>query len=469
MVPVQTNFNIYTYVTRLLRQRNSSESSYIWSRCDSNTPKTAHPTVIDSLLHLSPPTFGRRELVSTGKLPTWALSAWTFLNPQSAGKFVGQPFHSVSPSPLPMFVGIGFFFTAGTLIHSIRAEQALFGFHWVWPVAILALIMAWINEVFTEESQGFHTLEVQQGFRIGIVLFILSEAMLFVSFFWAFFHLGFNPSVAVGVVFPPLGVPVFDWYRIPLLNTIILLSSGLSLTIAHKLIAVNDSGFRTWQWARMLNNLNLLSVVGRPQHRAKVAVVSEIASPNVQFTTGSKNNRGLVLSRFKVVTQVLVSSIQTMIAALKIRLGNGRYRVLNKITRRTKIYCTLTPRQTARDRASIWIVDTVLRGFIFLGLQTLEYTQSLFTIRTSAYGGVFFGLTGLHGFHVFVGAVMLAVSAFMMWPPIAQVNASRTVSRPFWWGHRVAFDGAAWYWHFVDVVWLFVFIIVYWWGGNFFQ
>lgn len=87
---------------------------------------------------------------------------------------------------------------------------------------------------------------MQQGFRIGIVLFILSEAMLFLSFFWAFFHLGFNPSAAVGMVFPPIGVPVFDWYRIPLLNTIILLSSGLSLTIAHKLIAYNDSQFKAW-------------------------------------------------------------------------------------------------------------------------------------------------------------------------------------------------------------------------------
>lgn len=77
-------------------------------------------------------------------------------------------------------------------------------------MALLTLIVAWINEVFTEESMGHHTLEVQQGFRIGIVLFILSEAMLFISFFWALFHVSLNTSAFIGCVFPPAGVAVFN-------------------------------------------------------------------------------------------------------------------------------------------------------------------------------------------------------------------------------------------------------------------
>lgn len=119
------------------------------------------------------------------------------------------------------------------------------------------------------------------------------------------------------------------------------------------------------------------------------------------------------------------------------------------------------------SNASIWVADTVLRGFVFLGFQSFEYISSMFTIGDSVYGSVFFSLTGLHGFHVFIGAIFLLVCAIMMWSQRVEIHDDEVIDRTFsfnWWSHRVAFDGAAWYWHFVDIVWLFVFLIVYWWG-----
>lgn len=95
----------------------------------------------------------------------------------------GTPFHAVSPSPLPFLMSLALFLVAAQLVLTIRLEDSRIGFHALWVVLVLAVMVSWFNEIFAEEAQGHHTLEVQQGFRIGIILFILSEAMLFVSFF----------------------------------------------------------------------------------------------------------------------------------------------------------------------------------------------------------------------------------------------------------------------------------------------
>lgn len=125
------------------------------------------------------------------------------------------------------------------------------------------------------------------------------------------------------------------------------------------------------------------------------------------------------------------------------------------------------------------MLDTVIRGFAFLLFQVFEYIASFFTIADSVYGSLFFSLTGLHGFHVFVGVVFLAMYLFNMHffnnnrlLPAAPygntfsgfVEPGSVVRTSF--NHRVAFDGSVWYWHFVDVVWLFVLLFIYWWGAN---
>jgi len=257
-------------------------------------------------------------------------------------------FHIVDPSPWPFLLslGAGIPLPVGAVLYMHRDL-------WGEPVLILGLLMLillaglWWFDVVTEGSfQGMHTLAVQRGLRLGIILFIVSEVMFFVSFFWAFFHSSLAPSVQIGSIWPPVGITTFSPWGIPLLNTFILLTSGLTVTAAHHYLVL-----------------------------------------------GSK-------------------------------------------------------RATVRA-----LLMTVLLALIFTGLQAYEYVEAPFTIADGVYGAIFFMATGFHGFHVIIGTLFLMVVTL------------RVVRGHFSQTHAIGFDGAAWYWHFVDVVWLFLFIVVYWWGG----
>nr|YP_009671884.1 cytochrome c oxidase subunit III [Axianassa australis]QCX31744.1 cytochrome c oxidase subunit 3 [Axianassa australis] len=96
---------------------------------------------------------------------------------------------------------------------------------------------------------------------------------------------------------------------------------------------------------------------------------------------------------------------------------------------------------------------TIVLGFYFTGLQALEYVEATFTIADSVYGSTFFVATGFHGLHVIIGSTFLSVCWYRLYNCHFSAN------------HHFGFEAAAWYWHFVDVVWLFLYIFIYWWGG----
>jgi heme/copper-type cytochrome/quinol oxidase subunit 3 len=206
----------------------------------------------------------------------------------------------------------------------------------------------WFGDIIQEGTrEGEHTLLVQQGLRFGMILFIVSEIFFFVSFFWAFFHFALSPNIFIYCVWPPIGVTTLDPWSIPCLNTVILLSSGVTLTWAHRLILLNK----------------------------------EVGATHTLLTT-------------------------------------------------------------------------IFLGVIFTLLQIFEYTQTTFSINDSAYGSIFFVATGFHGLHVLVGTIFLAVCYIRL------RKGHFTPTR------HLGFECAAWYWHFVDVVWLFLFTTIYWWGAH---
>ena len=256
-------------------------------------------------------------------------------------------FHLVDPIPWPFITGLSaLMFTYGLVLYmhgySYGYFLGQFGFF-----MILFMMFCWWRDVIREATiEGQHTKSVQTGLKVGMLLFILSEIMFFFAFFWAFFHSSFNPSPILGGIWPPAFIVTLDPWKVPLLNTFILLTSGASVTWAHHAIVM-----------------------------------------------GSK------------------------------------------------------------FQASFALFTTVLLASIFTSLQVFEYMTAPFSISDSVYGATFYMATGFHGFHVFVGTCFLAISI------------GRLYFNHFTREHHFGFEAAAWYWHFVDVVWLFLFLTIYWWGS----
>jgi len=263
-----------------------------------------------------------------------------------------HPYHLVNPSPWPLTGSLGgLMFTFGMVqyMHD-KPLGGLPAIWWIVPgiVFILGTMFFWFSDIVDEgEHQGHHTQVVQIGLRYGMALFIASEVMFFAAFFWAFFDASLFPKEAIGHIWPPKTIRPFDPFELPLLNTLILLTSGCTVTWAHHALREND-------------------------------------------------RKGLIQG----------------------------------------------------------LTITVLLGLCFTACQAYEYSHAAFGFKDTVFASTFFMATGFHGFHVIVGTTFLAVCLF------------RSLKGHFKPEHHFGFEAAAWYWHFVDVVWLFLFIFVYIWGGG---
>nr|YP_011017961.1 cytochrome c oxidase subunit III [Amritodus flavoscutatus]WQF70192.1 cytochrome c oxidase subunit III [Amritodus flavoscutatus] len=256
-----------------------------------------------------------------------------------------HPFHLVDKSPWPIFMSMSLMsLTSGGILWMSKLNQNLM---FLGMIVTLMIMVQWWRDVVRESTfQGIHTNVVIYGLKWGMILFILSEIMFFISFFWSFFHSSLSPSVEMGMQWPPLGIISFDPMGVPMLNTMILLSSGVSMTWAHN--------------ALLNNNL-----------------------------TQCKNS----------------------------------------------------------------MLITITLGIYFSFLQLYEYIESPFCMADSVYGSTFFMSTGFHGIHVIVGSIFIITMIFR----VSNLHFSSK--------HHIGFEFSAWYWHFVDVVWLFLYLMIYWWGN----
>jgi cytochrome c oxidase subunit 3 len=260
-----------------------------------------------------------------------------------------HPYHLVDPSPWPLLGA----FAGGALVLGI-VMIAHYNSWWMLGIGlagVLATMFFWWRDILKESAaKGLHSPVVRLGLRYGMILFIASEVMFFVAFFWAYFHFALFPDHVAGAttaVWPPAGVLTFDPFGLPFLNTMILLLSGCTVTWAHHALIEND-------------------------------------------------RRSLILG----------------------------------------------------------LALTVFLGMFFTFFQVVEYMEAPFQFRGGVYPSTFFLATGFHGFHVMVGTIFLAVCL------IRAIRGGFTPEKHF------GFEAAAWYWHFVDVVWLFLFICIYWWGAG---
>nr|YP_010223327.1 cytochrome c oxidase subunit III [Macrohectopus branickii]UCL27459.1 cytochrome c oxidase subunit III [Macrohectopus branickii] len=256
-----------------------------------------------------------------------------------------HPYHLVEKSPWPFTASVGAVLTTVGLVNMFSSKvTSLLG---VGLLAVLLSSAQWWRDICREATfQGLHSLSVTLGLRLGMLLFILSEVLFFFSFFWAFFHSSLAPTMELGAIWPPTSVYPFNPFQTPLLNTAILLASGVTVTWAH-----------------------------------------HAATENLHL-------------------QVL--------------------------------------------HGLAW---TVALGLYFTLLQAMEYQEAPFSLADSVYGSSFFVATGFHGVHVIVGTSFLALCLL------------RALQAHFSSQHHVGLEAAIWYWHFVDVVWLFLYVSIYWWGS----
>lgn len=255
------------------------------------------------------------------------------------------PFVSLAASPWPLVLRFRVFNLTLSVVLWFQFKLSL-SLLLINLVILTLSIFIWWKDVIREGLLGVHTGKLVLNFRGGFLLFILSEVFFFVSFFWAFYDSSLAPSIELGMVWPPVGILPLEVYSVPLLNTIILLSRGVTVTWAHH---------------SLINNLFFESLFS--------------------------------------------------------------------------------------------LLFTVLFGVYFLYMQFVEYCEGAFSISDGVYGSTFYLATGFHGFHVIVGTVFLFYVFTLL------VRGRLTFC------HHFSFESAAWYWHFVDVVWLFLYIRIYWWGS----
>ena len=266
-------------------------------------------------------------------------------------------YHLVNPSPWPAVGG------AAAFILAIGAVSWMHGGHWAVMALGFALVLyvmfMWWRDVINEAHAGDHTPVVSLHLRYGMIMFIASEVMFFVAWFWAFFDASLFADEAIQAsrvavtegVWPPKGTAIFDPWHLPLVNTLILLTSGTTVTWAHHALLNNDRQGLKWG-----------------------------------------------------------------------------------------------------------LVATVALGALFTAVQAYEYAHAAFAFSRdnggNIYGSTFFMATGFHGFHVLIGTIFLLVCLF------------RALKGHFTPKQHFGFEAAAWYWHFVDVVWLFLFACIYVWASS---
>jgi len=257
-------------------------------------------------------------------------------------------FHLVAPSIWPLVTASSAYYFLSSMVYYMHYKTFTSGFFDLFTFLVLAVIF-WFKDIIVE-SNFYHTKTVQKGIKIGFLLFVFSEVMVFFGLFWAFFAYSLCPPIEIGAAWPPKDIEIIQPFEIPLVNTVLLLMSGAFVTWSHHALIKGDY---------------------------TIAIVS--------------------------------------------------------------------------------LVGTIILAVFFTLLQLHEYNHASFCISDGVYGCTFYMLTGCHGMHVIIGTILLTVGLFRLFFNFSTQTLSLSITSQ----NHIGYELAIWYWHFVDVVWLFLYIFVY--------
>nr|AKM69970.1 cytochrome oxidase subunit III [Thripsaphis sp. YW-2015] len=260
-------------------------------------------------------------------------------------KKINQPYFLLNLSPWPILMS---FTSFNMMISNIMMLNFKFNLFFLMNWLTINFIAMWWRRDDIEEStfQGNHNFFIMNLIKLSMILFIISEMFLFISFFWNFLHNSLAPSIELGLNWPPKNIKFFNPILIPLLNTIILITSSFTITLAH---------------FYLMNN--------------------------------------------------------------------------------------------KKNKSEKFLLLTIILSVYFLYLQKIEYNEATFTFSDSIFGSSFYMATGFHGLHVIIGTLFLTL------------NLMRMLKMHFSFLHHISFELAAWYWHFIDIIWLFLYMTFYWWNN----
>nr|YP_009338709.1 cytochrome oxidase subunit III [Eriosoma lanigerum]AKM70162.1 cytochrome oxidase subunit III [Eriosoma lanigerum] len=258
---------------------------------------------------------------------------------------LNQPYFILTLSPWPILMSLNTFnlMISNIMIMNFKMNLIMF----MNLMLILLISLMWSRDIIRESTfQGNHNFYIMNLIKLSMILFIISEMFLFISFFWNFLHNSLAPSIELGLNWPPKNIIFFNPLLIPLLNTIILLTSSFTITLTP-------------------------------------------------------------------------------------------FFFLKKKKKKTIMFMNLT----------------IILSIYFLILQMIEYNQATFTFSDSIFGSSFYMATGFHGLHVIIGTIFLLV------------NLMRLYKLQISFMHHIKFEMAPWYWHFIDIIWLFLYMTFYWWNN----
>jgi heme/copper-type cytochrome/quinol oxidase subunit 3 len=360
------------------------------------------------------------------------------------------------------------------------------------------------------DSPVNETTFVQGNLRLGFMLFIISEVMFFASFFWAFFHSSIDPSIWVGSIWPPEGIVNFF-----ISEDISSLSSLSAFASISETFFTAASALVFGDFYLLFNNVDLWSIppvepyiYGSKKTDSFIDFlgITWYLSDTPQQTTFTKSKMNLVREvDFYDSFKLPFASVFSYIIEKNnpVNLANSLNSDLNYVSSEnisifadidfknihttslnlnlydsgslinpyslplintfilltSGAFLTWSHKSLRIEsfREAVWSLNAVIFfAWAFMTVQFHEYLFSALSINDGIFGSTFFMLTGFHGIHVIIGSIFLIVCIFRF----LLIHFTRS--------HHFGYEAAIWYWHFVDVVWVFLYLFVYFWPSNFF-